>query len=169
MSFKFSLKNTTIVLRFVWLRCSGVFHSCYVGIPLVFCGVPLVFRVMFSCSATVSGCSAVPPVFRVPAFRRPVTNITDPKLCSLITNLFKPPRLLTSKKMSSPLDLFGLKSFHRFFIADARMEPIILLALRFICTKTILHKDKSCKNIQINIKMFQWEHTKRIKYYFIDS
>ena len=44
----------------------GVFHWCYVGITLVCCSVPLVFRVMFSCSATVPGCSAVPPVFRVP-------------------------------------------------------------------------------------------------------
>ena len=40
----------------------GVFHWCYVGIPLIFWGVLLVFWVMFSCSA------AVPPVFRVPAF-----------------------------------------------------------------------------------------------------
>ena len=68
MRFKFSLKNTIIVLHFVWFCCSGVFHWCYVGIPLVFWIVSLVFRVMFSCSATVPGCSAVPPVFRVPVF-----------------------------------------------------------------------------------------------------
>ena len=49
-----------------------VFLWCYVGIPLVFWGVPLVFRVMFSCSATVPECSAVPPVFQVPLFRVPV-------------------------------------------------------------------------------------------------
>ena len=45
-----------------------VFHWCYVGIPLVFWGVPLVFRVMFSCSATAPGCSGVGVVVRVPAF-----------------------------------------------------------------------------------------------------
>ena len=53
----------------------GVFHLCYVGIPLIFWDVPLVFRVMFSCSATVPGCSAVPPVFRVPFFRVPAIQI----------------------------------------------------------------------------------------------
>ena len=40
----------------------GLFHWCYVGIPLVFWDVPLVFQVKFSCSA-------VPPVFHVPLFR----------------------------------------------------------------------------------------------------
>ena len=53
----------------------GVFHLCYVGIPLIFWDVPLVFRVMFSCSATVPGCSAVPPVFRVPLLRVPAIQI----------------------------------------------------------------------------------------------
>ena len=46
----------------------GVFDWYYVGIPLVFWDVLLVFQVMFSCSAIVPGCSAVPPVFRVPLF-----------------------------------------------------------------------------------------------------
>ena len=46
----------------------GVFHLCYVGIPLISWGVPLEFRLMLSCSAIVPGSSAVPPVFRVPAF-----------------------------------------------------------------------------------------------------
>ena len=50
---------------------SGVFHWCYVGILLVFWGIQLVFRLMFSCSATASECSIVPPVFRVPLFRVP--------------------------------------------------------------------------------------------------
>ena len=48
-----------------------VLHLCYVGIPLIFWGVPLVFMKMFSCSAPVPGCFAVPPVFRVPLFRVP--------------------------------------------------------------------------------------------------
>ena len=43
-------------------------------VPL-FRGVPLVFRVMYSCSATVLGCSAVPPAFRVPLFRVPVFRV----------------------------------------------------------------------------------------------
>ena len=46
----------------------GVFYWCYVGIPLVFWGVSLVFQVMFRCSATIPGCSALPPLIRVPAF-----------------------------------------------------------------------------------------------------
>ena len=33
---KFFLENTTIVLHFVWFRCSRVYHWCYVGVPLVF-------------------------------------------------------------------------------------------------------------------------------------
>ena len=41
--FKFSLKNSTIFLRFVWFCCSGVFRWCYVVVPLVFLGVLLVF------------------------------------------------------------------------------------------------------------------------------
>ena len=48
-----------------------VFHLCYVGIPLIFWGVPLVFMKMFSCSAPVPWCFAIPPVFRVPLFRVP--------------------------------------------------------------------------------------------------
>ena len=47
----------------------GVLHLCYFGISLISWGVLLVFRIMLSCSATVPGCSAVPPVvFRVPVF-----------------------------------------------------------------------------------------------------
>ena len=40
-------------------------------VPL-FQGVLLVFRVKFSCSATVPGCSDVLPMFRIPLFRVPV-------------------------------------------------------------------------------------------------
>ena len=46
----------------------SVVPGCSTGVTLVFRGIPQVFRVMFSCSATVPGCSAVPPVFRVPVF-----------------------------------------------------------------------------------------------------
>ena len=37
-----------------------LFHWCYVGVLLVSWSVPLVFRVTFSCSAKVLGCSGVP-------------------------------------------------------------------------------------------------------------
>ena len=60
MRFKFSLKNITIVLGFVWFHYS----ACSTGVTLV-------FRVVFSCSTTVPGCSAVLPVFHVPLFRVP--------------------------------------------------------------------------------------------------
>ena len=76
LRFKFFLKNTTIVLRILWVRCSGVFYWCYVGIPLVLWSVLLVFRVIFSCSATVLGCSAAQPGFQVPLFRVPVFQLS---------------------------------------------------------------------------------------------
>ena len=47
----------------------GVFHWFYIGIPLVFWGVPLVFRVMFTVPPLFWGVSsAVSMVFRVPSF-----------------------------------------------------------------------------------------------------
>ena len=48
-----------------------VFNWYYIGIPLVFWDVLLVFQVMFSCSAIVPGCSTVLPVFCVALFHVP--------------------------------------------------------------------------------------------------
>ena len=76
----------------------GVFRWCYAAIPLVFCCVPLVFRVMFSCSATVPECSAVPPVFDVPLFRVPAflflcyAVLRDSSQCLLLNTLINVTR-----------------------------------------------------------------------------
>ena len=67
--FKFSLKNSKIFLRFVWLRCSGLFRWCYVGVSLVFLGVPLVLRGVLSLFRGVSLFRRC-PVFRCSVFRR---------------------------------------------------------------------------------------------------
>ena len=69
MRFKFSLKNSKIFLRFVWLRCSGLFRWCYVGVSLVFLGVPLVLRGVLSLFRGVSLFRRC-PVFRCSVFRR---------------------------------------------------------------------------------------------------
>lgn len=60
--------------KFFWNHCNcslfcmvvlfRMFCRCYVGVPLVFRGVSLVF----CCSPTVLGCSAIPPVSQVPLF-----------------------------------------------------------------------------------------------------
>ena len=52
---------------------------------------------------------------------------TDPELCSLITNVCKPPNILTSQKQSSHLGLFGLKNFHVVVILGGRIGPIACL------------------------------------------
>ena len=66
--FKFSLKNTTIFLHFVWFCCSRVFHWCYIVVLLVFRGVPLVFQdvPLFCHCSEVFCCSTSVPCFIVP-------------------------------------------------------------------------------------------------------
>ena len=71
MSLNFLLKTLQVFFVLYGSVVPGVFHWCYLGIPLVLWSVPLVFWVMFSCSATVPECSAVPSVFWVPFFRVP--------------------------------------------------------------------------------------------------
>ena len=75
MRFKFSLKNSTIFLRFIWFLCSGVFRWCYVVAPLVFRGVQLVFwgvPLFHHCSGVFHRSTGVPcfvvPCSGVPGF-----------------------------------------------------------------------------------------------------
>ena len=42
------------------------------SVGILECSAGVSSKVMFSCSATVPGCSGIPPVFRVPLFRVPV-------------------------------------------------------------------------------------------------
>lgn len=72
MKFKFSLKALQL---FIVFDCF-VIPGCSTDVPLVFGwysegDVLLVFRVIFRCSATVPGCSAVPSVLHVPLFGVP--------------------------------------------------------------------------------------------------
>ena len=73
MRFKLSLKSTTIVLRIVWFRCSGVFHCCYLvfrwhsgvfcwcsGLCSVFRHCSGVFRYSSGVPCSVVSCSGVP-------------------------------------------------------------------------------------------------------------
>ena len=68
MRFKFSLKILELFFVLYGSTFPGVLYWCYVGIPLVFRGVLLVFRVMFSCSGAAPGCSAGVPCSGVPGF-----------------------------------------------------------------------------------------------------
>ena len=43
-----------------------------------------------------------------------MSDISDAELSSLITNVYSHQKILTSQKLSSPLGLSGLKSFHGF-------------------------------------------------------
>ena len=80
-------------------------------------------------------------------------------------------KILTFQKLTNPLGLFGLKSFHRFIILVGSIEPIACLVFYLVI--------KMCKNLYkkpyqkwqtaVNtFKMFQREHIKRGRYYFID-
>ena len=51
-------------------------------------------------------------------------DISDPELYSPITNMYKPPKILTFQKLSGPLGLSGLKSLHGFVTLGGRMVPI---------------------------------------------
>ena len=63
--------------------------------------------------------------------------------------------MLTSQKLSSPLGLFGLKSFHGFVILGERIEPITCLPFYLVIKmrenlykKNISNMANSSKNIQ---------------------
>ena len=56
-------------------------------------------------------------------------DITDPELCSLITNV-NHPNILSSQKLTI-LSLFGLKSFYGFVILGGKIEPIVSLVFYF--------------------------------------
>ena len=42
------------------------------------------------------------------------------------------PKILTSQELNSPLDLFGLNSFHKFAILGGRIEPIACLVFYLV-------------------------------------
>ena len=62
-----------------------------------------------------------------------MSDITDPELCSLITNV-NHPNFLSSQKLTI-LSLFGLKSFYGFVILGGKMEPIVSLVFYFAIKK----------------------------------
>ena len=73
MKFKFSLKALQLFIVFDGFVIPGCSST---DVPLVFGwyserDVLLVLRVIFRCSATVPGCSAVPSVLHVPLFGVP--------------------------------------------------------------------------------------------------
>ena len=51
-----------------------------------------------------------------------MSDTTDPELCSLITNVYKPP-----KNFDFPDKLKSLKSLHGLIIIGGRVEPIACL------------------------------------------
>ena len=61
-----------------------------------------------------------------------MSNTTDPKLCSLITNVCKPPKNFDFPEIAQPFMLFGLKSFHGFVIFVWRTEPIDCLVFYLV-------------------------------------
>ena len=56
-----------------------------------------------------------------------MSDISDAELSSLITNVYSHQKILTSQKLSSPLGLSGLKSFHGFVTLGGGMVPIAFL------------------------------------------
>ena len=83
---------------------------------------------------------------------------------------------MTSEKLSCPLGLFGLKSFHMglLFSLDGRMEPIACLLFYLVikmevlsfCERPYQTWQTAVKTFK-KVKMLQQEHT-RVKYYYID-
>ena len=59
-----------------------------------------------------------------------ISKTTCPELCSLMTNVCKPPKILTYQKLRSPL--LGLTSFHGFVILVRRIEPIACLVFHLV-------------------------------------
>ena len=58
-----------------------------------------------------------------------ISKTTCPELCSLMTNVCKPPKILNYQKLRSPL--LGLTSFHGFVIL-VRIEPIACLVFHLV-------------------------------------
>ena len=57
-----------------------------------------------------------------------LSDIIDTELYSVITNVYKPPKILCSQKLSGSLGLSSLKSFHGFVFLGGKMFPIAFLA-----------------------------------------
>ena len=67
------------------------------------------------------------------------------------------PQILRLQKLSSPLGLFGFKSFHEFFMVGGRIEPIACIVFYLVFShkndgkplqKTISKMANGSKNIQ---------------------
>ena len=84
-----------------------------------------------------------------------MSDTIDPELCSLITNVCKPPQILTFQKLSSPLGLFGLKSFHGFVILGGRIERIDCLVFCLVIKMWENPYKKSYQKWQTAVKAFK--------------
>ena len=56
-----------------------------------------------------------------------MSDTADPELCSLITNVYKPPKNFDFLKLISALGVFGLKCFHGFVVLGGRIGRISCL------------------------------------------
>ena len=79
-----------------------------------------------------------------------MSNTRDPELCSIITNVCKPPKHFDfPEKLSSPLGLFGLKSFHGFVILVGRCLSCVLFGHENVGWQTVAKTFKKHKNVSL--------------------
>ena len=94
-----------------------------------------------------------------------MSDTTEPELFSLLTNVCKPPQNFNFQNLSSPLGLFGLKSFLGFVILGGRIEPIacLLFYLAIKCGKIFKKtlKMENSSKIQKTYKCCSGTHRKR--------
>ena len=84
-----------------------------------------------------------------------MSDTTDPKLCSLITNCVNHPKISTTQKLSSPLGFFGLEIFHKFAIVGGRIKPIACVVFYFVIKMRKMFYKKPYKKWQIALKTFK--------------
>ena len=104
-----------------------------------------------------------------------MSDTTDPEVLSLITNMCKPPINFDFPKAEQPFGFVWFKKIpcvcYSWWENRTYCLPCVLFGHKNVgrsLQKTISKLANSSKNIQRNIKMFQWEHTKRGKYCFKD-
>ena len=69
------------------------------------------------------------------------------------------PKVLTFQKLSKPLGLFGLKSFHEFVILDGRIEPIACLVFYLVIKMWEKLFKKTYQRQQTAVKTFKKHET----------
>ena len=82
-------------------------------------------------------------------------DLIDAELRSLITNVFKPPKILTSHKLSSSLGLLRSKRFHGFANTSGRTEPIACVVFHLFIKIWENYCQKPYQNWQTAVKTFK--------------